>query len=72
MRIGKYRTVTAENFKLLDEAVNRLLAKDWQPFGSPYVTEDPEVKASGIKDLLVCQAMVLATEPNGIAAPAGA
>ncbi len=48
--IAEYITARDSNIKDLDIAVNELIQRGFQPFGSPYVTEGDE--------FLACQAMV--------------
>ena len=50
-RIIQYKTVKGSRYIInLDKEVNALIAKGFQPFGSPYVFQDIE--------LFACQAMV--------------
>jgi len=50
-RITQYKTVKGSKYIInLDKEVNALLAKGFQPFGSPYLFQDIE--------LFACQAMV--------------
>lgn len=51
-RIIKYKTVKGSKYIInLDKEVNALIAKGYEPLGSPYVFQDI--------DLFACQAMVL-------------
>lgn len=56
MKIKEYVTAFGNNPRELDEAVNKLIAKGWQPYGSPYATENPVKQA--LEHLLLAQAMV--------------
>ena len=50
-RIIQYKTVKGSKYIInLDKEVNALIAKGFQPYGSPYVFQDIE--------LFACQAMV--------------
>jgi hypothetical protein len=50
-RITQYKTVKGSKYIInLDKEVNALIAKGFQPFGSPYIFQDIE--------LFACQAMV--------------
>jgi len=50
-RIIQYKTVKGSKYIInLDKEVNALIAKGFQPFGSPYIFQDIE--------LFACQAMV--------------
>lgn len=53
--IKRYHTVRESNFQDLDNLVNQLIKKGWQPFGNPYVTDSE-------REFLACQAMVLCSE----------
>jgi hypothetical protein len=56
MKIKEYATAFGNNARELDEAVNKLIAKGWQPYGNPYATENPVKQA--LEHLLLAQAMV--------------
>lgn len=56
MKITQYVTAYGNNPRELDQAVNALLAKDFQPHGNPYATENPVEGA--MESLLLAQAMV--------------
>lgn len=49
-QIIEYTTIRESNFESLDMKVNELIEQGFQPFGSPYVTDNG--------DFLACQAMV--------------
>jgi len=56
MKIVEYKTAYGSDTKKLDEDVNRLLSEGFQPYGSPYLS-DNEVK--GLDDsFVIWQAMV--------------
>ena len=55
-KITEYKTVVADNFEKLDSLVNKSLAQGFQPYGSPYLTDNP---VEGRTDkFTVAQAMV--------------
>lgn len=56
MKITQYVTAYGNNPRELDQAVNALLAKGFQPHGGPYATENPIEGA--MESLLLAQAMV--------------
>jgi hypothetical protein len=56
--VKRYKTVRHTNQKELDDAVTKSLQSGWQPFGSPYVVDDPAGP-------LICQAMVSTIGPLG-------
>ena len=56
MKITQYVTAYGNNPRELDQAVNALLAKSFQPHGNPYATENPVEGA--MESLLLAQAMV--------------
>ena len=56
MKITQYVTAYGNNPRELDQAVNALLAKDFQPHGNPYATENPVEGA--MESQLLAQAMV--------------
>ena len=56
MKTKQYATAYGNNPRELDEAVNKLLSGGWQPFGNPYVMENPVKDA--VEPLLLAQAMV--------------
>jgi hypothetical protein len=56
--IKRYKTVRHTNHKDFDEAVNKSVQTGWQPFGSPYVVNDPAGP-------LICQAMTSTIGPLG-------
>ena len=56
MKIKEYATAFGNNPRELDEAVNKLIASGWQPYGNPYATENPVKQA--LEHLLLAQAMV--------------
>lgn len=58
MKITKYATAYGNNPRELDEAVNKLIASGWQPFGNPYATENPVEGA--MESQMYAQAMVKA------------
>lgn len=59
MKIDKYKTVSADNLRTLDELINASIAEGFQPYGSPYYTGSTtgDIKARG-DDSWFCQAMV--------------
>jgi hypothetical protein len=57
MKIERYKTVTAKNFRELDQSVEMELKHGWQPFGSPYVRDGKVESYEG--DCFFCQAMVM-------------
>jgi hypothetical protein len=56
MKITQYVTAYGNNPRELDQAVNALLAKGFQPHGNPYATENPVEGA--MESLLLAQARV--------------
>ena len=56
MKIKQYSTAYGNNLHELDDAVNKLLAFGWQPYGNPYGMENPVKDA--VEPLLLAQAMV--------------
>jgi hypothetical protein len=56
MKIIEYKTVTADNWALLDKEVNKLLAQGYQLYGNPYFGGNKIEGAIGT--FLVAQAMV--------------
>jgi hypothetical protein len=56
--VKRYKTVRHSNHKDLDEAVTKSLQSGWQPFGSPYIVDDPQGP-------LICQAMTSTIGPLG-------
>jgi hypothetical protein len=52
MKITEYKTVAEQSTRELDEEVNRLIARGFELYGSPY--------SSGVEveDHIICQAMV--------------
>jgi hypothetical protein len=56
MPIKQYATAYGNSPRELDEAVNKMLASGWQPFGNPYATENPVKDA--VEPALFAQAMV--------------
>lgn len=57
MRIKHYVTAFSNDLVKLDREVNELIAKGYQPYGNPYIS-DNEI-AGGTDRFLACQAMVL-------------
>jgi hypothetical protein len=56
MKITKYVTATAGSFEALDTGVAHLLSQGFQPYGSPYLSDN---KVEGaIETFIVAQAMV--------------
>ena len=61
MRIKHYVTAFSNDVVKLDHAVNDLIAKGYQPYGNPYVSD---CGANGGTDrFLACQSMVLYENP---------
>lgn len=60
MKIKQYATAYGNNPRELDAEVNKHLAAGWQPFGSPYASENPVKDA--MEPLLLAQAMVKSEE----------
>ena len=58
--VKRYKTVKCPTHKDLDDAVTRSLQSGWQPFGSPYIVDDPQGP-------IICQAMVSTIGPMGAA-----
>ena len=56
MKITQYVTAFGNNPRELDQSVNALIAKGFQPHGNPYATENPIQGA--MESLLLAQAMV--------------
>jgi len=56
--IKRYKTVRHSNHKDLDETVTKSLQSGWQPFGSPYIVDDPQGQ-------IICQAMTSTIGPLG-------
>jgi len=56
MKIIEYKTASGTSVKGLDECVNAMLAQGFQPFGSPYLS-DQEVENKA-DTFVVLQAMV--------------
>lgn len=56
MKVIQYTTAFGNNPRELDQSVNALLAKGFQPHGNPYATENPVEGA--MEALLLAQAMV--------------
>jgi hypothetical protein len=56
--IKRYKTIHHSNHKDLDEAVTKSLQSVWQPFGSPYIVDDPQGP-------IICQAMTSTIGPLG-------
>jgi hypothetical protein len=56
MKITQYVTAYGNNPRELDQSVNALLAKGFQPHGNPYATENPVEGA--MESQLLAQAMV--------------
>ena len=56
MKTTQYVTAYGNNPRELDQAVNALLAKGFQPHGNPYATKNPVEGA--MESLLLAQAMV--------------
>jgi hypothetical protein len=56
--IKRYKTIRATHLKDLDESVTKSLESGWQPFGSPYVVNDPEGP-------VICQAMTSTSGTSG-------
>ena len=54
----RYKTIRHSNHKDLDESVTKSLQMGWQPFGSPYIVNDPQGP-------IICQAMVSTIGPMG-------
>lgn len=63
MKITQYVTAYGNNPRELDQSVNALLAKGFQPHGSPYATENPVEGA--MESLLLAQAMVKTESVTG-------
>lgn len=56
MRIIEYKTAHGDNYTELDQMVNELIGKGFQPFGSPYLSDAP---VAGMTDtFVVMQGMV--------------
>ena len=56
--ITEYTTAREDSIQALDVAVNALIERGYQPFGSPYITESNN-------EFLACQAMVKSAQtPN--------
>lgn len=56
MKIIKYVTATSDDFKSLDREVAQLISQGFQPYGSPYLSDN---KVEGaIKTFIVAQAIV--------------
>jgi hypothetical protein len=62
MRIKHYVTALSNDVVKLDREVNELLAKGYQPFGSPYISKNDE-RGADVDRFIACQAMVLYEEP---------
>lgn len=56
MKVTQYVTAFGNNPRELDQSVNALIAKGFQPHGSPYATDNPI--AGAMEALLLAQAMV--------------
>jgi len=56
MKVEEYRTAHGSSIKELDENVNRMIPEGFQPFGSPYLS-DNEVEGK-VETFAVWQAMV--------------
>lgn len=56
MKITEYVTARADDFAALDGQVNQLLKEGYQPYGNPYLTDNPV--EGKIDTFLVAQAMV--------------
>jgi hypothetical protein len=56
MKISQYVTAYGNNPRELDQAVNALIGKGFQPHGNPYATDNPVEGA--MESLLLAQAMV--------------
>lgn len=56
MKIVEYKTANGSSIKELDENVNRMLHEGFQPFGSPYLS-DNELEGK-VDTFAVWQAMV--------------
>lgn len=56
MKIKQYVTAYGNNPRELDEAVNKLIAAGWQPYGNPYAGDNPVKEA--MEPELLAQAMV--------------
>lgn len=55
-KVTEYKTVVADNFKELDVLVNKSISQGFQPYGSPYLTDN---QVEGRADnFTVAQAMV--------------
>jgi hypothetical protein len=56
MKILEYKTAHGDNYTELDQMVNELIGKGFQPYGSPYLSDAP---VAGISDsFVVMQAVV--------------
>ena len=58
--IKRYKTIHHTNHKDLDDAITKSLGMGWQPFGSPYIVNDPQGQGP-----MICQAMVSTIGPMG-------
>ncbi len=56
MKIKEYVTAFGNTPRELDDAVNKLIAKGWQPFGNPYASENPVKHA--LEHMLLAQARI--------------
>jgi hypothetical protein len=69
MKIKHYTTATCDNTKGLDQAVNELISKGFQPYGNPYLSDQP---IPGVVDtMLFAQAMVKYDSSEGVGAAVG-
>lgn len=56
MKIKQYATAYGNNPRELDEAVTKLIAAGWQPYGNAYTTDNPVKDA--VEPMLFAQAMI--------------
>lgn len=68
MKIKHYTTAFANDVVKLDREVNELLAKGYQPYGNPYIS-DSEGAEGGTDRFLACQAMISYEEPLPVTGP---
>jgi hypothetical protein len=58
MKIVNYTTVTADDFRSLDEQVCKMLGGGFQPYGNPYTIYYKSAVEGGVIKFTVAQAMI--------------